>query len=107
MHHFKALWLLVSLSIISLARASPKEHIENIRSVSASNWIVGQAVKTTSGTIIGHAASKRSAVSEYLGIPFAQPPLGKLRFAAPQPFKSNGKVIASNFVSSLESCGII
>ncbi|KAJ0114230.1 carboxylesterase [Diaporthe amygdali] len=38
-------------------------------------WTVGQAVDTSSGRIIGHAASNATEVSEYLGIPFAQPPM--------------------------------
>lgn len=62
-------------------------------------WDVGQAVRTSSGTIIGHAASTRLAVSEYLGIPFANPPVGELRFAAPQPYEGRGTINASAFVS--------
>ncbi|KAI4154657.1 MAG: hypothetical protein LQ340_001544 [Diploschistes diacapsis] len=48
------------------------------------SWTVGQPVQTTSGTVAGHAASNLTHVSEYLGIPYAQPPLGALRFKAPQ-----------------------
>jgi hypothetical protein len=62
-------------------------------------WAVGQAVNTTSGTIVGHAATNTTNVSEYLGIPYAQPPIGALRFAAPQPYQSNETFIASKFVS--------
>lgn len=71
--------------------------------VSASHsrsWTVGQNVSTSSGTIIGHAATNTTQVSEYLGIRYAQPPVGSLRFAAPQPYTSNETFTASSFVSS-------
>jgi carboxylesterase type B len=60
---------------------------------------VGEPVKTTSGTVVGHAAAIRTQVSEYLGIPFAKPPVGKLRFAAPEEFKGNSTIDASKYVS--------
>lgn len=63
-------------------------------------WTVGQAVNTTSGTIIGHAATNALQVSEYLGIKYAQPPVGDLRFAAPKAYRSNATYTASNFVSA-------
>lgn len=40
--------------------------------------------KTTSGIIGGHAAPNRSDVVEFLGIPYAEPPVGDLRFAPPK-----------------------
>jgi carboxylesterase type B len=40
-------------------------------------------VSTSNGPVIGHAASNSDCVVEYLGIPFAQPPVGDLRFAPP------------------------
>ncbi|KAG8162502.1 hypothetical protein KVR01_008267 [Diaporthe batatas] len=58
---------------------------------------VGQRVNTTSGIIQGHAAANRSDVSEYLGIPFAQPPIGDLRFAAPEPYRSSLPIDASSY----------
>ncbi|KEQ80927.1 carboxylesterase [Aureobasidium pullulans EXF-150] len=57
--------------------------------------LVGATVNTTSGLIVGHASYNRSQVSEYLGIPYAQPPLGSLRFAAPKKFKSTQLLNAS------------
>ena len=59
---------------------------------------VGQAVRTTSGSIVGRPASSRTDVSEYLGIPFAKPPVGDLRFAAPQAYVSSGTFNATAFV---------
>ena len=43
-------------------------------------------VKTSNGPIIGHVANNTDCVLEYLGIPFAKPPVGNLRFAAPERF---------------------
>ena len=44
-------------------------------------------VKTKLGAIQGHIVSCENgcAVEEYLGIPYAQPPVHKLRFKDPQP----------------------
>lgn len=58
---------------------------------------VGHRVNTTSGIILGHPAANRTEVSEYLGIPFAQPPLGSLRFAAPEPYRSSSTFNASSY----------
>lgn len=43
---------------------------------------------TTSGLIVGHAAPNRSEVSEFLGIRYAEPPVGDLRFAPPQRYRA-------------------
>lgn len=61
-------------------------------------WTVGQAVKTTSGTVVGHPAPNVTDVSEYLGIPYAQAPIGNLRFAPPVGYTSNSTITASAFV---------
>ena len=58
---------------------------------------VGATVDTSSGLVTGHPANNRTAVSEYLGIPYAQPPVGKLRFAAPQAFHSTKPFNASSY----------
>ncbi|KAH8654949.1 Alpha/Beta hydrolase protein [Tricladium varicosporioides] len=50
---------------------------------------IGQTVQTSSGQVKGHAASVKSSVSTYLGIPYAEPPVGSLRFMPPK--KYNGK----------------
>lgn len=63
-----------------------------------STWTVGQAVDTSSGRIIGHAASNATEVSEYLGIPFAQPPIGALRFQPPVQYSGTSDINAAAFV---------
>lgn len=55
-------------------------------------------VKTSSGYIAGHPARNRSQVVEYLGIPYAKPPIGHLRFAAPQTLISKRYFAASEYV---------
>jgi hypothetical protein len=81
-------------------------------------WTVGQPVRTSSGTVVGHAATNTTQVSEYLGsssftvlnsypeiliripgIPYAVPPVGNLRFARPQPFRGIGTITAAAFVN--------
>lgn len=46
-------------------------------------------VQTEFGEIVGKTVSLpfNKLVYEYLGIPYAQPPLGELRFSAPRPSK--------------------
>lgn len=59
------------------------------------NSTIGKPVNTTSGSITGHADQLYPAVSEYLGIPFAQPPINGLRFSPPQPFNGTTPIIAN------------
>ena len=68
--------------------------------ISVHPFIVGATVKTSSGAIAGHAARNRTRVSEYLGIPYAKPPIGDLRFAAPQSYVSTKLSNAATFVSN-------
>ena len=46
-------------------------------------------VQTESGAVIGKIETlpHGKSVHEYLGIPFAEPPVGELRFTAPKPIK--------------------
>lgn len=82
-----------------LATATSVNHIE--RSSDSRVWTVGQPVRTTSGLVVGHAAAGISQVSEYVGIPYAVPPLGRLRFQPPVRYTGNGTVNATSFVSSI------
>ncbi|KAL9111737.1 MAG: hypothetical protein Q9227_003796 [Pyrenula ochraceoflavens] len=61
---------------------------------------VGGTVQIKSGSVKGRASGLYPEVSEYLGIPFAQPPTGDLRFSAPVPAEaSNGTTDATSFVA--------
>ncbi|RFU31934.1 Carboxylesterase, partial [Scytalidium lignicola] len=64
---------------------------------SSSSWTVGQTVQTSSGPVQGHAASAATQVSEYLGIPYAQPPVADLRFAPPEKYTGSDAINGSAF----------
>lgn len=64
---------------------------------SSTGYTVGQAVDTTSGTIIGHPAPNAPDVSEYLGIRFGQAPVGDLRFAPPRAYRSTATYQGASF----------
>jgi len=54
----------------------------------AMNPVPGDPVRTTSGLVAG--TELQPGVKAYLGIPFAEPPVGDLRWRAPQPVKWPG-----------------
>lgn len=58
----------------------------------------GYTVATKYRTITGHAAPNVSGVVEFLGIPYAEPPLGALRFQPPVPYKNKHAFDATNWV---------
>lgn len=87
--------ILSALAFCSLAQAHYLEQRQ-------SNWTVGQTVQTSSGAVNGHAASNATEVSEYLGIPFAAPPVGDLRFAAPQKYSGNSTINGTSFVRTMK-----
>ncbi|PQE19329.1 hypothetical protein CJF31_00009404 [Rutstroemia sp. NJR-2017a BVV2] len=90
----QALLTVLTLLSVPTVWASPHAHPHRRQT---SNFTVGQTVDTTSGSVTGHAASAYSEVSEYLGIPFGQPPVGNLRFAAPVRYEGSGAINASTF----------
>ncbi|KUJ21349.1 alpha/beta-hydrolase [Mollisia scopiformis] len=61
------------------------------------NFTIGQTVETSSGSVTGHASSTYSEVSEYLGIPYAYPPVGDLRFAAPVKYTGSSALNGSTY----------
>ncbi|KAJ9481726.1 hypothetical protein VN97_g11738 [Penicillium thymicola] len=60
-------------------------------------WNVGQSVRTTSGLVVGHSATNACEVSEYVGIPHAAAPLGRLHFQPPVPYTGNDPTNAATF----------
>jgi hypothetical protein len=74
----------------SEARLLPERH---------SQWTIGQTVNTQSGPVTGRAASNATQVSIYLGIPYARPPIGELRFAPPQKFRGKTAIDSTKFVT--------
>jgi carboxylesterase type B len=52
-------------------------------------------VETKNGIVHGTVNPATPAVREFLGIPFAKPPLGDLRFAPPQPAEPFGEINAT------------
>jgi hypothetical protein len=56
-----------------------------LRSVIASP-VQAKVQTSTGGAIIGHGASNKTGVTEFLGIRYAEAPVGELRFAAPKKY---------------------
>ncbi|KAK3614610.1 hypothetical protein LTR56_027140 [Elasticomyces elasticus] len=54
-------------------------------------------VETSNGLITGHAAPNISSISEFLGVPFAQSPVGSLRFAPPQAYNGTAPYVAASY----------
>jgi Carboxylesterase family len=54
------------------------------QAISAASVAPQQYVHTKNGVVKGHNAANISTVFEYLGLPYAQAPVGSLRFAPPK-----------------------
>jgi len=91
------------LLVVLAAAASARAANGFVQQRQSSNWTVGQTVQTNSGPVSGHAAKNQSAVSEYLGIPYAQAPVGDLRFAAPVAFHGTASLNGSSYVGQVQT----
>ncbi len=80
--HKQELWLLGSLAMAALLLASCRP--VSAPAASSTGVVVedGVVVKIDSGAVEGAAAN---GVDAFLGIPYAAPPVGELRWRAPQP----------------------
>ncbi|KAI7377040.1 hypothetical protein KC336_g19645, partial [Hortaea werneckii] len=59
--------------------------------------VIGQKVETSSGYVVGSRAPNATQVSQYLGIPFAYPPVGRRRFAPPEAFRGRDTIDATAY----------
>ena len=89
---FAVLALALALAAIPAAITTTFTFLQPVK------WTVGQRVRTTSGLVDGHKTSGAPEVSEYLGIPYARPPVGGLRFQAPVRYNGNRHIDGKNFV---------
>ncbi|KZM23178.1 hydrolase [Ascochyta rabiei] len=65
----------------------------------------GRVQTSTGGTIIGHGASNKTSVTEFLGIRYAEAPVGVLRFAAPKKYVApQGSVFEASEWSADSDC---
>ncbi|TGO19617.1 hypothetical protein BTUL_0003g00710 [Botrytis tulipae] len=87
----------MKLSISSISAIAVSVNASALLESRQSSWTVGQTVQTSSGPVNGHPGLNNSQVSEYLGIPFAKPPVGDLRFAAPVAYNGTTTINGTNF----------
>jgi hypothetical protein len=60
--------------------------LATLLSSAVANLVQSQVQTSTGGTVIGHRASNKTSVTEFLGIRYAEAPIGELRFAAPKRY---------------------
>jgi para-nitrobenzyl esterase len=81
-------WSVVAVAVlaagtVAIASAGPSANPARAQTVSCAP---GTDVQTTKGPVCGIASS--NGVEEWLGVPYAAPPVGSLRWASPQPHAS-------------------
>ncbi|KAL3471482.1 Alpha/Beta hydrolase protein [Aspergillus californicus] len=74
---------LLALNVVAVPTSTPRSNVGS-----------GLLVETSSGLIKGFVNHTAPDVRQFLGVPFAEPPVGDLRFARPQSKKANGTVNA-------------
>ena len=81
--------VLVRMHSISLINAVLLIYVMQTTGVEREEKHASFIVQTESGAVVGKTETllHGKLVHEYLGIPYAEPPVGELRFAAPKPAK--------------------
>ncbi|KAL9629785.1 MAG: hypothetical protein Q9164_006726, partial [Protoblastenia rupestris] len=99
----RTLPLLFSWLALSLNPVSPQATEQAPKDPKDPRGPRGDNVPTETGKIVGHQAPNAPQVIEYLGIPYAKPPTGSLRFAAPQkyPVEKSRELVASSYLDRI------
>ena len=72
----------LTVGVIAIASAGPVTKSASAQPVTCAP---GTTVTTTDGQVCGSSSTTASGVNEWLGIPYAAPPIGNLRWKPPQP----------------------
>jgi para-nitrobenzyl esterase len=78
----------LSVSLLAAATAQAYEPTKPVDSTTSAPKAAGEPVKIDTGLVQGMAASASGDVVVFRGIPYAAPPVGELRWRAPQPAKA-------------------
>ena len=83
---FRVLCIAVHCTVLLVLKST---QVELTGPINVNRLVESPVVQTESGAVIGKVENlpHGKSVHEYLGIPYAEPPVGKLRFAAPKPIK--------------------
>ncbi|KAI0481337.1 Alpha/Beta hydrolase protein [Xylariaceae sp. FL0804] len=79
---FPALSTPTALAVLASSAAAPAS-----AACTSSGAAAGLQVNTTSGVVRGTVNATAPGVRQFLGIPYASPPVGGLRFAPPAPYR--------------------
>lgn len=100
-HVLVVIMFLTLLSLLSLPVASFASPF-GAEPRGAYHKVPGLTIKTSSGVVQGFVNETAPDVRQFLGVPYAKPPVGKLRFAPPEPATPTKKVIHATALA--DSC---
>lgn len=91
-------WLLAGTIVV--ASATSAHSTPQVRVAGGEDRIPSRPVRTEQGTVVGVYNDERT-VEVFAGIPYAQPPVGDLRWRAPQPPESRADVFSADRFSAV------